>query len=154
MIKETKTSKIEFRLDGDLFEVATEGVETNIIDFSLSRLTSQGITIFSDKTQDPTLFTAKGKDKPGGDYQFDIYRMMRAHNKEDWETFNPKTNIFWLHYMLDKMADGVYYSKSCKKSSKLYKSGMKTIKDLKDSLLSDYDSATEFVKRNGLRIDN
>ena len=154
LIKETKTSKIEFRLDGDLFEVATEGVETNIIDFSLSRLTSQGITIFSDKTQDPTLFTAKGKDKPGGDYQFDIYRMMRSHNKEDWETFNPKTNIFWLHYMLDKMADGVYYSKSCKKSSKLYKSGMKTIKDLKDRLLSDYDSATEFVKKNGLRIDN
>jgi len=154
LIKETKDKVAQFRLNGDLYEVDTEGVTTNIIDFSLSRLTTEGVTIFSDKTTDPTLFTAKGKDKPGGDYQFDIYRMMKAHNKEDWESFSPKTNIFWLHYMLDKMVDGVYYSKSCKKTTKIYKTGMKGLKDLKERLLSDFNSASDFVRREGKRKDN
>jgi Haspin like kinase domain len=27
------------------------------------------------------------------DYQFDVYRMMRAHNQNDWEGFNPLTNV-------------------------------------------------------------
>lgn len=140
-----------FRLNGDLYEVDTEGVTTNIIDFSLSRLTTDGVTIFSDKTTDPTLFTAKGKDKPGGDYQFDIYRMMKAHNKEDWERFSPKTNIFWLHYMLDKMVDGVY---STRKTTKVYKTGMKALKDLKERLLSDFNSASDLVRGEGKRNDN
>ena len=154
LIKETKDKVAHFRLNGDLYEVDTEGVTTNIIDFSLSRLTTDGVTIFSDKTTDPTLFTAKGKDKPGGDYQFDIYRMMKSHNKENWERFSPKTNIFWLHYMLDKMVDGVYYAKSCKKTTKVYKTGMKGLKDLKERLLSDFDSASDFVRREGKRKDN
>ena len=154
LIKETREQLVQFTLNGDLYEVDTEGVTTNIIDFSLSRLTTNGITIFSDKTTDPTLFTAKGKEKPGGDYQFDIYRMMKAHNKEDWEEFSPKTNIFWLHYMLDKMVDGVYYSKSCKKTTKAFKTGMKALKDLESKLLSEFNSASDYVKREGQRRDN
>ena len=27
------------------------------------------------------------------DYQFDVYRMMRAHNQNDWKQFNPLTNV-------------------------------------------------------------
>ena len=27
------------------------------------------------------------------DYQFDVYRMIRAHNQNDWEMFNPLTNV-------------------------------------------------------------
>ena len=27
------------------------------------------------------------------DYQFDVYRMIRAHNQNDWEEFNPLTNV-------------------------------------------------------------
>ena len=62
LVKETKEIKqVQFILDGDIFEVNTEGVVTNIIDFSLSRLTMNDATIFSDKTNDPTLFTAKVK---------------------------------------------------------------------------------------------
>ena len=62
LVKETKEVKqVQFILDGDTFEVDTEGVVTNIIDFSLSRLTMNDATIFSDKTNDPTLFTAKVK---------------------------------------------------------------------------------------------
>ena len=153
LVKETKNVKVDFYLNGDVYEVYTEGVVSNIIDFSLSRLTVGGSTIFSDKTSDPTLFTAKGKDKPGGDYQFDIYRMMRDNNKENWEKFSPKSNIFWLHYILDKMVDGVYYDKKCKRTTKVFKVGMKSLKELKDTLL-EYDSASSFVRRNAVRIDN
>lgn len=28
-----------------------------------------------------------------GDYQFDIYRIMRAHNGGRWENFDPLTNV-------------------------------------------------------------
>ena len=154
LVKETKEKEVQYRLAGDTFTVDTEGVNISIIDFSLSRLSTGGHTIFSDKTSDPTLFTALGKDKPGGDYQFDIYRKMKYHNKEDWEKFSPKTNIFWLHYILDKMVDkdGVHYSKKCKSTTKVYKSGMKSLRSAHASL-EDYNSATEYVRRQGRRID-
>ena len=154
LVKETKEKEVQYRLAGDTFTVDTEGVSISIIDFSLSRLSTGGHTIFSDKTTDPTLFTALGKDKPGGDYQFDIYRKMKYHNKEDWEKFSPKTNIFWLHYILDKMVDkdGVHYSKKCKSTTKVYKSGMKSLRSAHASL-EDFNSATEYVRRQGRRID-
>jgi len=28
-----------------------------------------------------------------GDYQFDVYRLMRKYNGDDWETFKPLTNV-------------------------------------------------------------
>ncbi|OSD04637.1 hypothetical protein PYCCODRAFT_1386882 [Trametes coccinea BRFM310] len=38
-----------------------------------------------------------------GDYQFDIYRMMRTHNGDSWEDFKPLTNVMWLHYLALKL---------------------------------------------------
>ena len=110
LIKESEKKNVNFTLDGDSYTVETLGVETTIIDFSLSRLTSEAdkCTIFNNLAADPTLFSAVGQDRDG-DYQFDIYRKMRAENKNSWEEFNPKTNIFWLHYILEKMMTEVYY---------------------------------------------
>ena len=68
------------------------------------------MTIFKNLAEDPTLFLACGVDK-GGDYQFDVYRMMKKENSDKWEEFNPKSNILWLHYVLDKMIKEVYYKK-------------------------------------------
>lgn len=28
-----------------------------------------------------------------GEYQYDVYRMMREHNKNEWAKFNPLTNV-------------------------------------------------------------
>ena len=28
-----------------------------------------------------------------GDYQFDIYRMMKLHNRDDWVSYHPLTNV-------------------------------------------------------------
>lgn len=47
--------------------------------------------------EDETLFTGRG------DYQFDVYRLMKKANKNDWEPFEPHTNVLWLHYLADKM---------------------------------------------------
>lgn len=38
-----------------------------------------------------------------GDYQFEVYRMMRAHNGGEWSAFCPLTNVmvsFVLYYLL------------------------------------------------------
>jgi len=45
-----------------------------------------------------------------GDYQFDIYRQMRAivsdENGADWSEYRPATNVLWLHYLADKLLYG------------------------------------------------
>ncbi|KZT35541.1 hypothetical protein SISSUDRAFT_1064401 [Sistotremastrum suecicum HHB10207 ss-3] len=38
-----------------------------------------------------------------GEYQYDIYRMMKVHLKSDWGSYNPLTNIMWMHYLCDKL---------------------------------------------------
>ncbi|KAG6817858.1 hypothetical protein H0H87_001690 [Tephrocybe sp. NHM501043] len=38
-----------------------------------------------------------------GDYQFDVYRMMKLHNGGAWEEFKPFTNVMWLHYLVTKL---------------------------------------------------
>ena len=110
LIKESERKTVDYYVGGNCYRVETLGVETTIIDFSLSRLTSSedNCTIFKNLAEDPTLFTAVGLDK-GGDYQFDIYRKMQNENRNNWEKFNPKTNVFWLHYTLEKMITEVYY---------------------------------------------
>jgi hypothetical protein len=37
-----------------------------------------------------------------GDYQYDIYRLMRNLVREgtDWKNFYPKTNLYWIHYLV------------------------------------------------------
>lgn len=60
---------------GKIKECLTQGVEVTIIDFTLSRIAHEGVVIFNDLGQDPELFLAEG------DYQFDIYRLMKEKNK-------------------------------------------------------------------------
>jgi hypothetical protein len=45
-----------------------------------------------------------------GDHQFDIYRMMRDFNRNEWSAFSPKTNTFWTHYLADKLLNRGRYS--------------------------------------------
>ena len=106
LIKPTTEKTVTFTVDNKKYCVETEGVKTTIIDFSLSRLTSEavdGCTIFNNLAEDPTLF--KGR----GDIQFDVYRRMKTENGNSWEKFTPKTNVFWLDYLLAKMSTEVHY---------------------------------------------
>jgi len=150
LVKETDEKYVQFTLGGDVFQVETGGVKTSIIDFSLSRLSMDKVTIFNNLSEDPSLFTAKGKDHAGGDYQFDIYRKMREVNGNTWEPFTPKTNLWWLDYMLEKMITEVYYS--AKKTGKPHKSGVGKMRRIRTSL-AGYSSVGEWVRREGERVD-
>ena len=35
--------------------------------------------------------------------------MMRTHTNGEWEGFHPKTNVMWLHYLLDKLTSEISY---------------------------------------------
>ena len=35
--------------------------------------------------------------------------MMKDHTSNEWKQFYPRTNIFWLHYLEDKLAHFVKY---------------------------------------------
>ena len=70
-------------------------------------------------------------------------RKMREHNGDEWQEFNPKSNIFWLHYLLLKLECGEV--KYANKRSKLHKKSMEDIKSFAGNILQ-YSSALEFVK--------
>ena len=73
--------------------------------------------------------------------------MMRDHVDGKWGEFHPKTNIFWLHYLLDKLITEVPY-KSLK--SAVHKTNMRKLKTLKGKIL-EYSSAKEYVLENGVK---
>jgi len=97
LISRTDDEFIEGIMLGETKIVPTCGVRVSLIDFTLSRLTKDGVTVFCNIAEDESLFTGKG------DYQFDVYRLMKKANKNDWEPFEPHTNSLWLQYLADKM---------------------------------------------------
>jgi hypothetical protein len=97
LIAPESQSDFVYRLADRQFHVTTHGVHCRLIDFSLSRA-SIGQTVFhSDLSAEASLFDGKG------DRQFDIYRQMRDICKDEWQRFCPRTNVLWLHYLLDKL---------------------------------------------------
>ena len=65
------------------------GVLVTIIDLGLARMDSHdGSTRGTHWTPfDEETFEGEG------DYQFDVYRMMRTHNTGAWDAFRPLTNV-------------------------------------------------------------
>lgn len=97
LISWTDEEFLESCLMGEKKVVPTCGVSVSLIDFTLSRLKKDGLTVFCNLAEDESLFTGKG------DYQFDVYRLMKKATRNDWEQFEPHTNALWLHYLADKM---------------------------------------------------
>ncbi|KIK67787.1 hypothetical protein GYMLUDRAFT_237993 [Collybiopsis luxurians FD-317 M1] len=78
----------------------SHGVEVTLIDLGLARMDAgdgRGGEMVHWTPLDEETFMGEG------DYQFDIYRMMREQNGDSWESFNPSTNVLWLHYLLKKL---------------------------------------------------
>lgn len=137
VLLETTTEKsLTFHLNGKPIEVRTHGIKATIIDYTLSRIEYEDCCLYQNLAADPELFETTG------DYQFDIYRLMRKHTKNYWAGFEPYTNILWLHYIIDKMVVGVNYT--AKKGSKHRQFIDKMLK-LRDEIL-DCRSASEFVE--------
>ncbi|KAJ6628927.1 hypothetical protein B0H10DRAFT_1989870 [Mycena sp. CBHHK59/15] len=78
----------------------THGVRATLIDLGLSRMDAGdgcGGEMVHWTPFEEEIFMGEG------DYQFDIYRFMRALNGNNWEAFNPLTNAMWLHYLTGKL---------------------------------------------------
>ncbi|ETN69955.1 hypothetical protein NECAME_14987 [Necator americanus] len=115
---------LEYRFSGGTMILRSYGIKVNLIDFTLSRMRKEETTIFRDLESDEELFAGTG------DYQFDIYRMMRHENQGDWLTFTPKTNCFWLHYLSKQLIS----KRKCKKA--IPKKRRQTLQEMWDQLLN------------------
>ncbi|XP_029445164.1 uncharacterized protein LOC115084374 isoform X2 [Rhinatrema bivittatum] len=105
LVKRTTVKTLRYNLHGSTFEIPTQGVQANIIDYTLSRLEKDGLTVFCDIATDEALFQGQG------DYQFDVYRSMRQENANNWSGYHPHSNVLWLHYLADKLIKEMRYRK-------------------------------------------
>ncbi|CAL4093426.1 unnamed protein product, partial [Meganyctiphanes norvegica] len=76
------------------------------------------------------------------DYPLKTNTELSELTNNEWESFNPYTNVLWLHYILDKMINECYY-KNIK--TKVHKTNLATLKQIKDRLLQ-YKSATDYIQ--------
>ncbi|XP_075318467.1 uncharacterized protein haspin [Odontesthes bonariensis] len=135
LVKTTRQKRGSFLLNGTTRSVETKGVLVRIIDYSLSRLEIDDLTVSCDISNDEELFMGQG------DYQFDIYRLMRQENGNNWSNYHPHTNVLWLHYLCSKLL-----------SMKYRNSGGRGAKNTRQDLIhfSDnvlhYGSATEALQ--------
>ncbi|KAJ0033092.1 hypothetical protein NQD34_000199, partial [Periophthalmus magnuspinnatus] len=127
LVKVTKQKTAEFILNGTVHSLDTKGVLVRIIDYSLSRLEIDELTVSCDISNDEELFIGQG------DYQFEIYRLMRQENGNEWSSYNPHSNVLWLHYLCSKLLDMKYRG-----------SGGKRNKDIRCELASFYDNVLQF----------
>ena len=94
------------------------GVKATLIDLGLSRMDAgdgkDGVRVHWTPFAEE-IFMGEGE------YQFDIYRIMRAHIKDEWEEYRPMTNvlvscIFTIFGCSSHPANSgyiTYYSNSC-----------------------------------------
>lgn len=141
LVKTAQPENITYQLQGATYKFDSAGVIASIIDFTLSRMKIRSDEDNIDGNEqilyqhfDDTFFPST----EGLDYQFEIYRMMRDHTKGVWKTFAPKTNVFWLHYLVDKLRT-VKYTKVA--------SNLKIIEQLNQihQQVLTFDSALQFV---------
>ncbi|XP_077380736.1 uncharacterized protein haspin isoform X2 [Festucalex cinctus] len=112
LVKTTKQKTASFLLNGEAHSLETKGVLVRIIDYSLSRLEIDGLTVSCDIANDEELFLGQG------DYQFDIYRLMREENGNKWSDYHPHSNVLWLHYLCSKLLSMTYRGKGSKYARK------------------------------------
>uniref|UniRef100_A0A1B0GCD5 non-specific serine/threonine protein kinase n=1 Tax=Glossina morsitans morsitans TaxID=37546 RepID=A0A1B0GCD5_GLOMM len=137
LVLNTKEKYISYKLAGKELILPTKGVYIAIIDFTLSRITYNNCCLYNDLSNDEELFTA------AGDYQFDIYRMMRRILNDQWEKFEPKTNVYWMSYIIKKFICGVSYEND---SSKMHFQYIKKLKQF-DELILTHSSCVDCVSQ-------
>ncbi|KAL3093793.1 hypothetical protein niasHT_021622 [Heterodera trifolii] len=94
LVEQCSDEKIRYVYRGEQIDVVSNGVRASIIDFSISRLNKNGVR-FVDLSHDNGLFEQNGV-SDGGDYQYDVYRLMKAAVNEKWAKFWPQTNVLWM----------------------------------------------------------
>ena len=138
--KTNSDSLIKYILNGHEFYVPSNGIQVSIIDFTLSRVKAENAVIYNDISKDPDLFSATGE------YQFEIYKLMQQKNNNEWEHYEPYTNVLWMHYILHKMIKGVRYGST---ATKVHKTSIQKLIKLKNKILT-YTSVEEIVNKEFL----
>lgn len=123
-LEETTKKLGNLDLDDSIGDIGRK-LKVTLIDYTLSRASGPNGALLYTRLDHPDFY--KGR----GDYQFDIYRFMRAslasmqqqkspymgsplntgqaapHSNPEqvanWALFCPKTNVLWLHYLVDKL---------------------------------------------------
>lgn len=75
LLEETHEEFITYKLKGKDLSVASKGIRITIIDYTLSRISVGKCCHYNDLSTDEELFEATG------DYQYEIYRLMRTEVK-------------------------------------------------------------------------
>ncbi|OXA46352.1 putative serine/threonine-protein kinase haspin [Folsomia candida] len=137
LIKKTHQDFSTFKVNGKVMNVPTCGIIPTIIDFTFSRIKDPGTNaeIFLDMADDEEMFMSTGN------YQFDIYRMMRDANRNRWGPFNPKSNIMWLHYLVDKLLSKKHWTETATFDHRVFLGQMHHLK----SRLLSFTSCHDFV---------
>ena len=130
-------STTHYHMDGIPVSINSRGLHVSIIDFSLSRISRDGCSMFCDLSTEVTLFGFKG------DCIFDIYRNMRQENDNRWEEYHPYTNVLWLHYFVDKLLKYPKYPDSSIKEHHRIISHFRTFLRVALDCDSAYDLVTE-----------
>ncbi|KAH9520457.1 hypothetical protein Btru_060829 [Bulinus truncatus] len=130
LVKPYQQETVLFKINGCHFMFPTEGVFATIIDFTISRLKKDGCAVFFDVSTDDGLFEGTG------DFQFDVYRDMKTENSNDWQRFNPHSNILWINYLCKKL---MITLKKGKYGSRSNRDVQKKLQNLLDVVL-DYTS--------------
>lgn len=140
LVAPTNQRSISCRLAGRDFELDCAGVFVSVIDYTLSRMHKGGAVMFTDVSSEDDLF------KGSGDYQFDIYRLMREHNQNDWKSFRPYTNVLWLHYLSRKLLEKRRYPSM----SQQQRSALAQLRQWSDTVILKCRSSVElFFKCTG-----
>lgn len=138
LIAPTTKKFLKFSLNGKTISIPSNGVKATIIDYTLSRILYKNCCLYQNLSADPEIFEAIG------DYQYDIYRLMKLHTNGKWELFEPFTNLLWMHYLINKIIDGVWYKwQRTQKHDKI----IDEMKKVCIEILT-YKSAIDFVEKN------
>ncbi|XP_056662898.1 serine/threonine-protein kinase haspin [Monodelphis domestica] len=141
LVKRTSAKELGYTLNGQAATIATHGIHVNIIDYTLSRLEKDGLVVFCDISQEQELFQGEG------DYQFDIYRLMKKRTRNRWAHYEPYSNVLWLHYLADKLLRETTFKR--KASSAAMRQVKRQIEAFYQSVLA-FDSATELLHKHSL----
>ncbi|PAA72154.1 hypothetical protein BOX15_Mlig015665g1 [Macrostomum lignano] len=144
LVRRSGRVKIRYRVADHNYAINCEGLEVAIIDFTVSRVSpAPGYVLYIDMSGDEGIFVGDG------DYQFEVYRMMRRDCSDDWRKFNPRTNLMWLHYLLDKLLTSTVFPRRDPDSLAV----QSELAALHDCLLS-YDSCQQLVRENFYFLEN
>uniref|UniRef100_A0A8C3S822 Serine/threonine-protein kinase haspin n=1 Tax=Chelydra serpentina TaxID=8475 RepID=A0A8C3S822_CHESE len=141
LVKKTNLKELGYTLNGAVYTIPTKGIHVNIIDYTLSRMEKDGLTVFCDISADKELFQGRG------DYQFDIYRQMKEENSNNWADYHPHSNVLWLHYLADKLLKEVNYKR--KLSSSALKGIQKQLRKFHREVLN-FSSASDVLLNSSL----